>query len=223
MGRRLDGVHLGDVVGHDDRADGPLGLRDAQGPVHQVPHLGGVRAHVDVTRGDVLEQGDQVDLLLVVAAQRPAVLLAHDGDHRLVVHLGVVQPVEQVDRAGARRGQADADLAGELGVGRRHERGQLLVPGLDELHGVVRALGALQRAHDGVDAVPREAVDALDAPLVEAFDHEVRDRLAHGVGPLRVEVTVVRWAAPRRGAGAPGRARGRGPAPELIPPGRPRC
>jgi hypothetical protein len=50
-----------------------------------------------------------------------------------MVELGIVEPVEQVNGARARGGQADADLAGELGVGARREGGDLLVANLDEL------------------------------------------------------------------------------------------
>ena len=75
----------------------------------------------------------QVDLLLIVAAQRRARLLADDGDDRLVVHLGVVEAVEEVDGARARGRQADADLAGEFRVRAGHEGGHLLVADLDEL------------------------------------------------------------------------------------------
>ena len=55
-----------------------------------------------VVAGDVLEEAEQVDLLLVAAAHRGAVGLADDRDHRHVVELGVVQAVEQVDGARAR-------------------------------------------------------------------------------------------------------------------------
>ena len=68
---------------------------------------------------DVLEQRDQVDLLLVVAAERRARLLADDRDDRRVVELRVVEAVQEVDRARPRGGEADADLAGELRVRRR--------------------------------------------------------------------------------------------------------
>ena len=97
------------------------------------------------SRGDVLEERQQVDLLLVVAAERGARLLADDGDHRLVVELRVVEAVQQVDGAGAGGGDAHADLAGELGVAAGHEGGHLLVARLDEL-GV--AVGAVERAED---------------------------------------------------------------------------
>ena len=60
-------------------------------------------------------------------------MLAHDRHHRLVVQLGVVQTVQQVDRPRARGGHAASRLAGELGVRARHERRHLLVPRLDEL------------------------------------------------------------------------------------------
>ena len=92
-----------------------------------------------------LNRAEQVDLLLVRAAHRAAVGLADDRDHRHVVELGVVQPVEQVDRAGSRGGRADPDPAGELGVADGLERGHLLVPGLDELR-LVRRPGPRRRA-----------------------------------------------------------------------------
>ena len=63
----------------------------------------GLGGHLDVLVGDVLEQGREVDLLLVVAAEAGARLLADDRDHRLVVELGVIEAVEKVDGSGARR------------------------------------------------------------------------------------------------------------------------
>ena len=94
--------------------------------------------------GDVLEERDQVDLLLVAAAERRARLLADDRDDRLVVELGVVEAVQQMDRARAGRGHADADLAGELGMAAGHEGRHLLVADLDQL-GVVLRRGRRRR------------------------------------------------------------------------------
>ena len=47
------------------------------------------RRHLDVVAGDVLEERDEIDLLLVVAAQRGPCLLTHDRDDRGVVEAGV--------------------------------------------------------------------------------------------------------------------------------------
>ena len=126
-GGLLDRVHLLHVVRHDDAGDGALGQRDADRAVDQVADLRGVASHLHVLVRHVLEQREQVDLLLVVAAERRARLLADDRDDRLVVELGVVEAVQQVDRARARGREADADLAGELRVAAGHERGHLLV------------------------------------------------------------------------------------------------
>ncbi len=93
----------------------------------------GVRRHVDVLVRDVLEERDEIDFLLVIAAERRARLLADDRDDRLVIHLRVVKSVEQMDRARPGRGQADADFARELGVRAGHERRHFLVPDLDEI------------------------------------------------------------------------------------------
>ena len=175
--RRLLERLLLDVGGHDHAGHRARRLRDPVGAVDHVRRLGGGGDLDAVLARHVLEQHLQVDLLLVVGAEGDRLLLADDRDHRLVVELGVVEPVEQMDRPGARGGHADADLAGQLGVRGGHERRQLLVAGLDELD-VVAVL--VERAEQAVDAVARVAVDALDAPLVEAAEDEGADVLGHG-------------------------------------------
>ena len=84
-----------------------------------------------------------------------------DRHHRHVVQLGVVQPVEQVDRPRARGGHADADPASELGVPDRLEGGHLLVPGLDELRLVV---GSAPGGQDPVDPVAGVGEHVLARP-----------------------------------------------------------
>ena len=129
------------VVGEDDHGHAALGLCDTHRPVDEMPSLFWRRTDLDELR-DVLHQRSKVDLLLVVAAQRGARLLAHDRHHRLAVELGVVQSVQQMD--GARPGgrQAHADLTGEAGMAAGHEGCFLLVP---DLHEVERILHAAQR------------------------------------------------------------------------------
>ena len=73
-------------------------------------------------------------------------------------------------RAGPAGREADAELAGELGVGDRHERAHLLVARLDEVDPAV----ALERADDAIDAVARVTIDAPDAPGLEPVDEEIR-------------------------------------------------
>jgi hypothetical protein len=85
-----------------------------------------------------------------------------------VVELGVVEAVEEMDRTRATGGHADAQLAGELGVSARHERGHLLMPYLDEL-GPLAVARAPKRAHQAVDAVARVPVDPVHAPNRKAF------------------------------------------------------
>ena len=98
----------------------------------EMPDLRRRGRHVHVLMRDILEERDKIDLLLVIAAERRARLLADDGHHRLVIHLRVVKSIEQMDRARAGRGQTNADFAGELGMRARHERRHFFVPHLDE-------------------------------------------------------------------------------------------
>src|SRR5204862_484213 len=130
--RRVDGLLRGEVVRDDDARDRALVEGDAHGAVDEVANLRRVGGHVHVLVGDVLEERRQVDLLLVVAAQRRHGLLADDRDDGLVVELGVVEAVQEVDGAWAGGGDTDADLTGELRVAAGHERRHLLVPDLDE-------------------------------------------------------------------------------------------
>ncbi len=171
-----------EVVGEGERRHDAHGLGDPVGFVDEVARLGRDRRLEDVLVGDVLEQGREVDLLLEVGSKPLPCLLPDDRQDRHMVHLGIVEPVEEVDRARPRRGEADADLAGPLGVGAGHEGGLLLVAGLDEPDGVLGVLEAVQRARDPVDAVAWEPVDAADAPGVEAAEEEVGDGLAHDGG-----------------------------------------
>ena len=175
MGRLPDGILFLDVVGDDEAGDGALALGDAHAAVDEVAGLRRRHAGVHVAAGDVLEEVLQVDFLLVVAADRRARLLADDGEDRLVVEAGIVKPVQEMDRAGTGGGQADADLAGPFGVGAGHEGRFLLVPGLDEFDRVLPV--AAEGRDDAADAVAGEAVDALDAPFLEAGENEIGDLL----------------------------------------------
>jgi len=119
----------------------------------------------------------QVHLLLEVAANRGANRLPDDGEYRLMVEFCVVEAVQEVNGTWARRGETDADLAGEFGMGGGHERGLLLMAYLHELEAVERAI---ESAQDAVDAVARIAIDALHAPFREAREHVIGDRGGHG-------------------------------------------
>src|SRR4051812_46644177 len=82
-----------------------------------------------------------------------------------------------MDGAGARGGDADADLSGELRVPARHERRHLLVAHLNELR---LAAGAVERPEKRIDPVARIPVDAPDAPLAQPLQNVIGNQLAHG-------------------------------------------
>jgi hypothetical protein len=53
--RRLDSVHLLQVIRHDYASDTALGLGDANSAVDQLANLRRLRRHMDVLTGDILE------------------------------------------------------------------------------------------------------------------------------------------------------------------------
>ena len=65
---------------------------------------------MDERAGDVLEQRRQVDLLLVVAAERHARLLPGNRQHRHVIGPRVIEAGDEMRRTGAGGRDADADL-----------------------------------------------------------------------------------------------------------------
>ncbi len=178
--RRLDCVEILHVVGKDEARHRALIACDAYGSIDEMPHLLRHAHHVHVLVSDILEQRDEIDFLLIVAAKRRTLLLTDDGDHRLVVGFGVVEAVQKMNgtRAGSR--QAHADFSGELRVRARHERRKLLVTRLHETNAVSTAA---KRAHDAVDAVTRISVDALHAPLRKTLQEKITDRHRHDTSP----------------------------------------
>jgi hypothetical protein len=132
---------------------------------------------MDKVSRNILEQGAQIDFLLVVTAKRAAGLLADDRQKRLMVGAGIIHASDEMCRPWTRRRKADAEFAGELGIGRRHECGHFLVTCLDEFDLVACPV---QRSEDTVDTVARVPEHAPDAPRVKAGNDEITDCLCHG-------------------------------------------
>ena len=176
LARRILVGHVLQVVGKDERRHTALAERDADRAVDEVTDLRRLRGLLHEGAGDVLEHAEKVDLLLVVAADGGPRLLPGDRQHRHVVEPRVVQAGDEMRGARAGGRHADAEIAGELGVGARHEGGHLLVSRLDELD---LAVGAVERLDHPVDAVAGVAEDRAHAPGVQALDDEVSDGLGH--------------------------------------------
>src|ERR1051326_391074 len=165
------------IVGQNDCGDATLADCDAHRAIDQMPDLRRRRGLLDKGAGDVLEQAREIDLLLIMAAHGIARLLSGDGQHRHVIEPRVIEAGDEVRGARTGCGDADAELAGELGVSRRHEGGHLFVAGLGEFD---LAVGALQRAEHAVDAVARVAENLAHAPRMETFNQKIADSLRHG-------------------------------------------
>ena len=87
--------------------------------------------------------------------------LAGDGDQRNAVELGVGDGRDQVRRAGAAGGHADARLAGGAGVALRREAAALLVPRQNRADLVVEARQRLVQRHAGPARIGEDHVDAV--------------------------------------------------------------
>ena len=126
-----------------------------------------------VVDGDVAIEGQQIDFLMVIGAEEVVVGLARDGKHRRPVLLGVIEAVQEMNRAGPRGGDADAEAARELGVAAGHEGRGLLVADLDEAHLVLPRPEGL---HQPIDAVAGQPEDHVHFPVDQPIDDELGSR-----------------------------------------------
>ena len=188
-------VEFLDVVGDDDASRRVGRQRGTDGPVDEIGQLLGHGEGLDELVTHVLEERSQIDLLLVGPAHSGAVGLPDDGEDRHMVQLGVIETVEQMDGAGPRSGHAHTQVAGELGVAHRFERGHLLVTRLDELR---CGVGLDPRPEYPVDAVPGVGEDFIDAPCLQSLQQITRYVLTHRflltlccAPPHRADVTVL--------------------------------
>ena len=130
-----------------------------------------------------------------MAAEGCARLLSDNRQHRLMIHLRVVEAIQQVDGAGPRGGQAYAEIAGKLGVAARHKGRHLLVPHLDEIELVA---GAVERADEAVDPVTGISKDTPYPPGGEPFPEEVAYCIGHAITFMLILLSNRAQSARRR-------------------------
>ena len=109
----------------------------------------------------------------------------------------IEEAVDQVQITGPAASGADRELARQMRLGTRSERGHLLVP---DMHPVYPALTA-ERVGQPVEAVSDNAIDSLDTRCCEGFRELIGDGLCHDRSPRSVRTMVrrvSRWRAVRR-------------------------
>jgi len=165
-GRLLVGDLL-EIIGDNDASDRPFRLCDPDSSIYQLTNLRGDGCHMDVITRYILEKANQIDLLLEVPTHRHASLLTHDRDDALMIHLRIVEPIQQVDGTRAAGRKTYTDFAGELRVRTRHKRRHLFMPNLDVIDPIACAPDC---ANDSVDAITGKSEDPPDAPIVQSSD-----------------------------------------------------
>ena len=92
---------------------------------------------------DVHEYLVQFDVLLREGMNQIVVMHPGNGENRLAISFGVVQPIQKVNASRARGRQTDAQFARVLGVCARHERRRFFMANLNEPNPILAACGAL--------------------------------------------------------------------------------
>jgi len=120
----------GDV---DEHGAGASGACDVEGLAHDVGEIAGV-LHQVAMLGDRHGDAEGVGLLEGVGPDVPGADLPGDGDERYGVHVGRGEPRDEVHRARAAGGHADADASGGSGVAVGGVHRALLMAGHDMAH-----------------------------------------------------------------------------------------
>jgi hypothetical protein len=123
-----------------------------------------------VVNRHIVEQVIGVDVLQVTRSDQVVITHARDAQQRRLFGARVQHAVEQMGRARSGRGEADAELSGELRISHGRHRRDFLVPDVNIVKLVVT--GA-QRFHEAVDPVPGQPEDRIDAPFHQAIDEDV--------------------------------------------------
>ena len=96
-----------DVDGHRDVGNPATAHGSAAGKLDDILDMR--RSHdARVVDADIHEQLVELHILLGVGGHEVVILQAGNGEHRCAVELGVVEPVQQMDAARTRGGQADS-------------------------------------------------------------------------------------------------------------------
>ena len=166
-------LHGRDIAGQHDHGNAPLAHRVLHGGLQHARHLAGVGDELAVVAA-LAEKLVGVGLLEVAGADLGAGDVGGDGQHRGHAAVGVEQPVDEVQVAGAAAAGADRQLAGELGLRPGREGRGLFVADVHPLDLAATADGVGHR----VEAVADDPVNALDA----GFGKGVNQVFCHGPG-----------------------------------------
>ena len=120
------------------------------------------------------ERRVQVDILEGAPTDHLRRHLTREREHGRAVDLRVVETCEQVGGTRARDREAGRELAGELPVGRRRERGRTLVPDTDERELTAR-LRLAHRVGETEVRVTDHPEHVGDTPRDHRLDHHVGD------------------------------------------------
>ena len=181
-GRGVVGEGVQEVTAVHLRADHVHGQLDAHHrPLHQrllhrdLHHPAGLLRGLDhgLVRTDVVEGLREVDFLEVARAPLDPCHLPGDGHHACALPLGVVEPVDEVQRPRAHGAGAHPDAAADLGLGVGGIGGVLLVADAEPLEPVVVADGLEQR----VQGVTGDPEDVPGPGVGEDIEEDLRDGL----------------------------------------------
>ena len=115
-----------------------------------------------VVQRERAEELIRVEILQVARADQVVVAHTADRQERCLLESSIEQAIEHVDGTGRGGREAHSEATREFRVPDGGHGADFLVPDVDVPHTV---LGLVERLHEAVDAVSRQAKDGVDSPI----------------------------------------------------------
>src|SRR3569623_1504575 len=174
---RLFVVHFLQIVGKDERRHPSFANSNTNRSIDQMTNLRWRRCLLHECTSNILEHRGKIEFLLIVSANRRARLLTCNCQNRHMIKFRVIQTSQEMRGSWPRSGDANAKFAGELRIGRCHERSHLLMPRLDEFDFPV---GSIKCAKDAIYPIACKTIDFPYAPRMQTIDNKITNCAAHG-------------------------------------------
>lgn len=123
-------------------------------------HMGSAHDSLVVDR-HIHEELIQCYVLLGKRTNQIAVLKSCDRKNRSMIHLRVVEPIQEMNTAGTGGGNTHPELAREFRVGARHKGSSLFMPHVNESYPL---LLLAERLEDSIDAIAWKTEYGVDPP-----------------------------------------------------------
>jgi hypothetical protein len=123
--------------------------------------------HLLVINGDIFEQRQQIDFLLITRADQVVIGLAGQSQDWSPIQFRVIESIQKMDCARPRGGETDTQASSEFRITTGHERGSLFMAHLNKPDVL------LAGAESAIKAIPGHSKDHRNTPVFQAVENKI--------------------------------------------------